>query len=190
MKIVNDDKTTHVPTSVGNDLDLLAERALEFVQPGSTVGLGSGRAARVVVRALGRRAQRGLTITCVATSEVTARLAAEVGLRAVKLDETPPDLTVDGADEVDPDLNALKGFGGALVRERIVAAASRRQILLIRAEKLVPALGRLRAAPGRGTALRSAVLRWQAAAAGVRAGGPAGRWSAVGHRQRQLHARL
>jgi ribose 5-phosphate isomerase A len=59
----------------------------------------------------------------------------------VKLDETPLDLTVDGADEVDPDLNALKGFGGALVRERIVAAASRRQILLIRAEKLVPALG-------------------------------------------------
>jgi ribose 5-phosphate isomerase A len=141
VEIVDDDKTTHVQTSVGNDLDLLAERALEFVQPGSTVGLGSGRAARVFVRVLGRRAQRGLTITCVATSEVTARLAAEVGLRAVKLDETPLDLTVDGADEVDPDLNALKGFGGALVRERIVAAASRRQILLIRAEKLVPALG-------------------------------------------------
>ena len=121
MEIVDDDKTTHAPTSVGNDLDLLAERALEFVQAGSTVGLGSGRAARVFVRALGRRAQRGLTITCVATSEVTARLAAEVGLRAVKLDETPLDLTVDGADEVDPDLSALKGSGGALVCERIVA---------------------------------------------------------------------
>jgi ribose 5-phosphate isomerase A len=79
VEIVDDDKTTHVQTSVGNDLDLLAERALEFVQPGSTVGLGSGRAARVFVRVLGRRAQRGLTITCVATSEVTARLAAEVG---------------------------------------------------------------------------------------------------------------
>jgi len=141
VEIVDDGKTTHVEVSVGNDLELLAERALELVQPGSTVGLGSGRAARVFVRALGRRAQRGLTITCVATSEVTARLAAEVGLRAVKLDEAPLDLTVDGADEVDPDLNALKGFGGALVRERIVAAASRRQILLIRAEKLVPALG-------------------------------------------------
>lgn len=139
--VIDEGKTTNVEASVGDDLELLADRALGFVQPGNTVGLGSGTTAKAFVRALGRRAQRGLTVSCVATSEAIASLAAESGLRAVALGEAPLDVIVDGADEVDPELNALKGFGGALVRERIVAAASRRQILLVRADKLVPALG-------------------------------------------------
>lgn len=122
-------------------LAALAERALELVPPAGRVGLGSGRAASAFVRALGARARAGFAVTCVATSEATARLAAEVGLTVVDLDEMPLDLTVDGADEVDPHLDVIKGYGGALVRERIVAAASRRQVLLVGADKLVPRLG-------------------------------------------------
>lgn len=124
-----------------DDLDRLAARALAEVRPDTLVGLGSGRAAAAFVRALGRQAREGRRVTCVATSEATARLAAEVGLDLIELGESPLDLTVDGADELAPNLDAVKGWGGALVRERVVAAASRRQILLVGAEKLVPALG-------------------------------------------------
>jgi ribose 5-phosphate isomerase A len=112
-----------------------------MVRPGTLVGLGSGRASTAFVRALGARAARGLSVTCVATSEAIARLGAEVGLAVVPLGDAPLDITVDGADEVDPRLNVIKGYGGALVRERIVAAASRRQVLLVGADKLVPTLG-------------------------------------------------
>jgi ribose 5-phosphate isomerase A len=77
----------------------------------------------------------------VPTSEATAALAREVGIPLVDLPDTPLDLTVDGADEVDPRLDMIKGFGGALVRERIVAAASRRQVILVTGDKLVPRLG-------------------------------------------------
>ena len=141
MSVRGTPKAALIDSSVNDDLALLAERALEFVHAGTIVGLGSGHASSAFVRALGERARRGLTVTCVPTSTAIARLATEVGLRIVDLGETPLDLTVDGADEVDPQLNAIKGFGGALVRERIVAAASRRQILLVRADKLVPVLG-------------------------------------------------
>jgi ribose 5-phosphate isomerase A len=130
-----------IGTPVSDDMALLAQRALEFVRADTVVGLGSGRTASAFVRALGDRAKRGLSVACVATSELTARLAAEVGLRVIDLGETPLELTVDGADEIDPRLNAIKGFGGALVRERIVAAASRRVIFLVGADKLVPVLG-------------------------------------------------
>ena len=141
MGVREESETTDGAPSASDDLALLAERALEFVRADTVIGLGSGGAASAFVRALGRRVQRGLRVTCVATSDAIARLGAEVGLSIVDLGEILLDLTVDGADEVDPHLNALKGFGGALVREHIVAAASRRQILLIRADKLVPALG-------------------------------------------------
>lgn len=123
------------------DLELLGERAMEFVRPGTIVGLGSGRASEAFVQVLGRRVKQGLSVTCVSTSEGVTRLATSVGLKVVELSDAEIDVTIDGADEIDPDLNALKGFGGALVRERIVAAASRRQILLVRSDKLVPALG-------------------------------------------------
>lgn len=122
-------------------LQALALRALEFVPEGGLVGLGSGRAANVFLRALAARVREGLRIQCVPTSEATARLARELSLSLIELDETPLDVTVDGADEVDPHLNLIKGYGGALVRERIVAAASRRQIILVGAEKLVAILG-------------------------------------------------
>ena len=124
-------------------LDALAARALDLVGPGATVGLGSGRAASAFVRALGARVAHGLRVRGVATSEATARLARGLDIPLVGLDEGIVDLTVDGADEVDPRLDLIKGYGGALVRERIVAAASRRRVTLVGSEKLVPVLGSL-----------------------------------------------
>ncbi len=105
------------------------------------VGLGSGRAAEAFVRALAAAAGRGLRVEAVATSRATAALATSLGLSVIELSQDPLDVTVDGADEVDPALDLIKGYGGALTRERIVAAASRRQVILVTPEKLVPRLG-------------------------------------------------
>jgi ribose 5-phosphate isomerase A len=105
------------------------------------VGLGSGRAAEAFVRALAATAGEGLPVRAVPTSTATATLARGLGLALVELPAAPLDLTVDGADEVDPGLDLIKGYGGALARERIVAAASRRQVILVTGEKLVPRLG-------------------------------------------------
>ncbi|OLB07677.1 MAG: ribose-5-phosphate isomerase RpiA [Candidatus Rokuibacteriota bacterium] len=121
-------------------LNALARRALGFVKDDTAVGLGAGRAATAFVRALAARVRAGLRVRGVPVSEATAGLAAELGIPLVGL-EAEIDVTVDGADEVDPDLDLIKGYGGALVRERIVAAASRRQIILVERDKLVPQLG-------------------------------------------------
>lgn len=126
--------------TISDPLVALATHALGFVADGAVVGLGSGRAASAFVRALAARVRDGLRARAVATSEETARLARDLGIELVGL-EADIDLTVDGADEVDPKLNLIKGYGGALVRERIVAAASRRQVILVTAEKLVDTLG-------------------------------------------------
>src|SRR5436853_5662252 len=125
-------------------LGALARRALGFVKDDTAVGLGAGRAATAFVRALAARVRDGLRVRGVPVSEATAALARGLGIPLVGL-EVEIDVTVDGADEVDPDLNLIKGYGGALVRERIVAAASRRQIILVERDQLVP---RLRS-PGR-----------------------------------------
>jgi ribose 5-phosphate isomerase A len=103
------------------------------------VGLGSGRAAEAFVRALA--AARDLEVLGVPTSRATAALATALGLALSETLLDPIDITVDGADEVDPRLDLIKGYGGALLRERIVAAASRRQVILVTPEKLVPRLG-------------------------------------------------
>jgi ribose 5-phosphate isomerase A len=121
-------------------LAALATRALDFVEADGIVGLGSGRAAGVFVRILAARVREGLRVRGVPTSEETARLARDLGIELVGL-EAEIDLTVDGADEVDGRLNLIKGYGGALVRERIVAAASRRQVILVTSDKLVETLG-------------------------------------------------
>ena len=130
--------TTPAP---GGPLERLALRALTHVRDGALVGLGSGRAASAFVRALGARVGQGLRVRGVPTSEAAGRLAREVGVPLAGLDEGILDLTVDGADEVDPRLDLIKGYGGALVRERIVAAASRRLVIVVGEEKLVPVLG-------------------------------------------------
>jgi ribose 5-phosphate isomerase A len=109
--------------------------------PDVRVGLGSGRAAEAFVRALAAEAGRGLRVQGVPTSQATAALATSLGLALAELTDEPLAVTVDGADEVDPRLDLIKGYGGALTRERIVAAASRRQVILATPEKLVPRLG-------------------------------------------------
>jgi ribose 5-phosphate isomerase A len=127
-------------------IPLISQRALEFVQDGQAIGLGSGRAATAFVQALGRRVQAGLRVRGVPTSEATADVARRLGIPLTTLDEHfPLDLTVDGADEVDPHLDLVKGLGGALVREKIVAASSRRLVILVGpenvVEKVTPVLG-------------------------------------------------
>jgi ribose 5-phosphate isomerase A len=120
----------------------VAARALEMIRDGARVGLGSGRASAAFIAGLGERVRQGLRITGVATSNGSADQARALGIPLIELDEdTELDLTVDGADEVTADLDLVKGWGGALVRERIVAAASRRQVILVGPEKLVRTLG-------------------------------------------------
>lgn len=124
-----------------NELETLAAHALELVSDGMRLGLGSGRAAETFVRALGERVRSGFRVRGVPTSEASAALARSLGIPLDPLDQ-PLDLTVDGADEVERStLNLVKGWGGALVRERIVAAASSRQVILVTAEKMVDRLG-------------------------------------------------
>ena len=120
----------------------IAERALEFVKDGDVVGLGTGRAASAFVRALGARVRAGLRIRGISTSQVTMALAQELGIPLTTFDAVDTiDIAVDGADEVDPDRNLIKGYGGAMVREKIVAAAAQKFIVLVGTEKLVSVLG-------------------------------------------------
>ncbi len=126
------------PTSP-EDLQALGVYALRYVKPGQTIGLGTGHAAMAFIRALGARA---IQVRGVPTSTVSENLASEVGIEVITLaDCGRVDTTFDGADEVDSRLNLIKGWGGALVREKVVAAASRRRIILVGAEKIVSKLG-------------------------------------------------
>jgi ribose 5-phosphate isomerase A len=120
-----------------------AERALRFVEDGMRLGLGTGSTAAWLVKLLGERTrQGGFEITCVPTSTRTADLAQECGLKITTLDEAGwLDLTIDGADEFDPDLNLIKGGGGALLQEKIVATASDKMIVITDPSKEVPQLG-------------------------------------------------
>jgi ribose 5-phosphate isomerase A len=119
------------------------EKALELVPDGCAIGLGSGRAAWAFVELLGERIRAGrLRVRGVPTSEETARIATQHGVPLIGLNEVSElFLTVDGADEVDPNLDLIKGYGRALVREKIVAASSRQLVILVGDEKLVPQLG-------------------------------------------------
>ncbi|MGE8944289.1 ribose-5-phosphate isomerase RpiA [Leptospira interrogans] len=119
-----------------------AERALEFVQPGMKLGLGTGSTAAKFVDLLGGKVKAGLDVIGVPTSEATRAQAAALGIRLTTLDEQPHlDLTIDGADEVDDTLQLIKGGGGALLREKIVAAASDKMIVIADVSKRVRALG-------------------------------------------------
>ena len=122
----------------------VGDAAAAMVEMGMTVGLGTGSTAACMVRSLAARTRReGLRLRCVATSEATAELAREGGLPLVELDEAGTlDLTLDGADEIGPGLSLIKGGGAALLREKLVWAASRRCITLADASKVVQHLGR------------------------------------------------
>ncbi len=120
-----------------------AVRALEFIEAGMIVGLGTGSTAEHFVRALAARVAEGLSITTVATSERTAEMARACGIEVQNLnDVSHVHVTVDGADEVDRALRLIKGGGGALLREKIVAAASDRMVVIVDAGKVVETLGR------------------------------------------------
>jgi ribose 5-phosphate isomerase A len=120
-----------------------AARALDYVRPGMRLGLGTGSTARHLVELLGERVRAGLKITAVPTSEATRAQAERLGIALTTLDETPDlDLTIDGADEIAPDLSLIKGGGGALLREKIVAAASAEMIVIADESKWVKTLGR------------------------------------------------
>src|ERR1700690_2761056 len=119
-----------------------AARAVEFVRPGMRLGLGTGSPPQDFVGVIGERVRAGLDVVAVPTSQATRANAERCGIALTTLDETPElDLTVDGADEIAPDLSLIKGGGGALLREKIVAAASKRMIVIADQSKWVAALG-------------------------------------------------
>jgi ribose 5-phosphate isomerase A len=121
------------------------EAAAALVQDGMLLGYGTGRAAAAALKAVARR---GLRVRGVPTSERTAALCRELGLALTTLEEAPRlDLCLDGADEIDPRKQALKGGGGAMVREKLVALAATRRVLIIEESKLVARLGSTRALP-------------------------------------------
>ena len=120
-----------------------AAHALTFVQPGMKLGLGTGSTAAHFVDLLGARVKAGLDVVCVPTSDATHAQATRLGIPLTTLDETPfLDLTIDGTDEFDGELRLIKGGGGALLREKIVAMASERMIVIADASKRVGVLGK------------------------------------------------
>jgi ribose 5-phosphate isomerase A len=123
-------------------LAVLARRAADEVEPGTLVGLGSGSTAEALLDELGRRVAAGHQFKGVATSERTASLAAALGIALLSIDQVDDlDLCLDGADEIDPAIDLVKGRGGALLWEKLVAIRARRFIIIAAAEKLVPRLG-------------------------------------------------
>lgn len=125
------------------ELQGIADRALEYIHDGDIVGLGTGRAATTFIETLGRKVQAGLQIRGIPTSNASAEVARRLNIPLVTFEEVEwIDVTIDGADEVDPQLNLIKGLGGALVREKIVAAASRKLVILVGGEKVTDRLGR------------------------------------------------
>lgn len=119
-----------------------AEAAIEFVEDGMVVGLGTGSTANYAIEGLGRRVAEGLRIRGVPTSLATEQLARTAGIPLITLDEVEAiDLTIDGADEVDPRLDLIKGMGGALLKEKVVAYHSKQEVIIVDDSKLVGLLG-------------------------------------------------
>jgi ribose 5-phosphate isomerase A len=134
------------------DLDrpkqLAAERALDLIRDGQVIGLGTGSTAKFAIEGLGRLVREGLSVKGVPTSLATERMARELAIPLVDLNEAGViDVTLDGADEVDPDFNMIKGGGGALTREKLVALASVKRVILVDESKLVSKLGQSRLLP-------------------------------------------
>jgi ribose 5-phosphate isomerase A len=121
---------------------LAGEKATEYVTDGMVVGLGTGSTAYYTVKRLGAMVAQGLDIIGIPTSVATETIARESGITLSNLQEHPKiDVTIDGADEVDPNLNVIKGMGGALFREKIVASASKMLIIVVDPSKMVDVLG-------------------------------------------------
>ena len=122
---------------------MAARRALEFVEDGMVLGLGSGTTSTMFIQELGERVRQGLRVRGIATSTASRQLAESLSIPIITFDDSPVlDLAVDGADEVGPGLALIKGGGGALLREKIVASAARKFIVIADSSKLVNQLGR------------------------------------------------
>jgi ribose 5-phosphate isomerase A len=119
------------------------EKALEFIKNGDVVGLGSGRASTAFIKLLGEKVKAGFKVQGVPTSEDSASLARSLNIPLVPLEGALGNIScaIDGADEVDPDLNLIKGYGRALVREKIIAASAKKFIILVGDDKIVSSLG-------------------------------------------------
>jgi ribose 5-phosphate isomerase A len=135
--MANDPKTSAL------EKEAAARTSLHFVRDGNIVGLGTGSTAAYAVRFLGERVQAGLRIRGIPTSAQTKDLATSVGIPLTTLDEFQQiDVTIDGADEFDPQLHLIKGGGGALLREKIIASASRQVVIIADSSKQVAMLGK------------------------------------------------
>jgi ribose 5-phosphate isomerase A len=119
-----------------------ARTAVEYIESGMVVGLGSGSTSELAIRVIGEKVRNGLSIRAVASSDYSANLARQLGIPMIPFaDALAIDITVDGADEVDPDFNLIKGGGGALLREKIVAYNSKKLVIMVDESKLVSRLG-------------------------------------------------
>lgn len=126
-----------------NEKQLAAEKSIEFIKDGMTLGLGTGSTVFFLVNKLAELVKQGLNVRCVSTSSQTSDLAKRFGINVINLNEVDQiDLTIDGADEVDHNLNGIKGGGGALLFEKIVASASEKVIWIVDSSKYVEKLGK------------------------------------------------
>ena len=132
-----------IPSSPDAEKQAAAHAAVQLVESGNVVGLGSGSTATFAIRMLAERVRAGLKIAGIPTSQVTKRLAEQLGIRLTTFEENPViDIDIDGADEIDPQLNLIKGGGGAMLREKVIASASKRFVVVAESVKLVPHLGK------------------------------------------------
>ena len=124
------------------DTRIIAQKAVDLIEPNTVVGLGTGSAATQFIEALGARVKAGLKVRGIPTSDASAALAKQLGIPLVAFDDVEAiDVCVDGADEVDPACDLIKGYGGALLREKVVAAFSKKLVILVGPGKTVAALG-------------------------------------------------
>src|SRR5579862_474753 len=131
------------PMANDQEKEAAARASVQFVNDGNVVGLGTGSTAAYMVELLGEKVRAGLKIRGIPTSVKTRDLAASLGIPLTTLDETQQiDVTIDGADEFDPQLNLIKGGGGALLREKIIASASRQVVIIADSSKEVAVLGK------------------------------------------------
>ena len=126
-----------------NEKQIAAEKSVEFIKEKMTVGLGSGSTAKFMIKKVGELVKQGLDIKCISTSNETTSLSLSLGIPLVSIDDIDEiDLTIDGADEIDPGFNGIKGGGGALLFEKIIAASSKKIIWVVDSTKVVNKLGK------------------------------------------------
>jgi len=125
-----------------DEKQLAAEYSVNYIEDGMIVGLGTGSTVSLMLHKLSERIQKGLNISAVSTSQATSKLASSLGIKIIKLiDVDHIDVTIDGADEIDENLNGIKGGGGALLHEKIIASISKKNIWIVDSSKLVKTLG-------------------------------------------------